>query len=375
MNSKTPHDVLGVRPNASGAEIELAYKGRRTQYHPDKYQGSDEETLRWATEMMQEVTAAYAALTDNPQEAEPVVRQQAAAASSHGPTAVPGTLPTLAAVLQDFCSRYRCSSRAYFAPNIPVKKLSGALQSYGGGLKLEEVLVVIDTTVFGGAKEGMLLTDLGIRVKNLGSSFIYWGWQEIRQIEVSGSDLYINARKAGDCTMADPEELVPLFSFIQAHLNRLKAVQEASTRNANAGSQPVEAEQLSVGLRDCMQMFDTAKARLLDLCEMIAPLEQRLGHDLIGRDDAVNYFEVLEECMRDPGGTHLAFVTLGQIAMLSQCAISYPSDPEGDVPAVLLQDDDDDSRLISELRMVLRCMVEARAGETRQARTSEFFRR
>lgn len=108
---------------------------------------------------------------------------------------------------------------------------------------------------------------------------------------------------------------------------------------------------------------------------MIAPLEQRLGEDLIDRDDAVNYFEVLEECMRDPDGTHLAFVTLGQIAMLSQCAVSYPSDPAAEVPAVLLQDDDDDSRLISELRMVLRSMVEARERETQQARTSDFFRR
>lgn len=375
MSSKTPYDVLGVRPNASDAEIELAYKGRRTQYHPDKYQGSDAETLRWATQMMQEVTAAYAALTENPHEAEHVTHQQAAAASFHGPATVPDPSPTLASMLQDFCSRYRCSSRAYFAPNIPVKKLSGALQSYGGGLKLEEVLVVIDTTVFGGAKEGMLLTDLGIRVKNLGSSFIYWSWQEIRQIEVSGSDLYINARKAGDCTMADPEELAPLFLCIQAHLNRLKASQEAPPRQANARSQSVDVEAPSVGLRDCTEMFGMAKARLLDLCEMIAPLEQRLGQDLIDRDDAVNYFEVLEECMRDPGGTHFAFVTLGQIAMLSQCALSYPSDPAGEVPAVLLQDDDDDSRLVSELRTVLRCMVEARVGETQQARTSEFFRR
>lgn len=221
----------------------------------------------------------------------------------------------------------------------------------------------------------MLLTELGIRVKDLGSSFSNWKWQQIRQIEISGSDLYINARKAGECTMADPEDLVSLFSLIQGYLNRVKAVQEESTRNANASSQSVEAEEPSVGLSDCIEMFGTAKARFLDLCEMIAPLEQRLGEDLIDRDDAVNYFKVLEECMRDPGGIHFTFVTLGQIAMLSQCAVSYPSDPAGEVPAVLLQDDDDDSRLVAELRMVLRCMVEAREGETQQARTNDFFRR
>jgi curved DNA-binding protein CbpA len=61
---KDPYEVLGVRRNAGAAEIELAYKGRRTQYHPDKYQGSDAQTLRWATQQMQEVNAAYAVLSD-----------------------------------------------------------------------------------------------------------------------------------------------------------------------------------------------------------------------------------------------------------------------------------------------------------------------
>lgn len=373
MTSKTSHDVLGVRPNASSAEIELAYKGRRTQYHPDKYQGSDADTLRWATQMMQEVNAAYAALTNNHQGREQEARQQAAAAASNGPTPVTDTLPTLAAELQSFCSRYGSSSRAYFAPNIPLKKISGALQSYGEGLDPAEVLAVIDTTVFGGAKEGMLLTELEVRVKSMGSSCCYWKWQGIHQIGVSGSDFYINSRKAGDCTMADPEELVPLFLFIQSHLDRLKAIKPS--RNANARSQSVKAEEHLVELRDCIELFGTAKARLLDLCEMIAPLEQRLGHDLIDRDDAVNYFEMLEECMRDSGARHFAFMTLGQIAVLSQCAVSYRSDPEGEVPTVLLQDNDEDSRLLAELRMVLRSMVEAREGATQQARTSEFFRR
>lgn len=29
------YDVLGVRPTASNQEIDLAYRARRTQYHPD----------------------------------------------------------------------------------------------------------------------------------------------------------------------------------------------------------------------------------------------------------------------------------------------------------------------------------------------------
>lgn len=55
-------DILGVRPGASMAEIDLAYKGRRSQYHPDRYAKEGEEAVRWATERMKEVNAAYDAL-------------------------------------------------------------------------------------------------------------------------------------------------------------------------------------------------------------------------------------------------------------------------------------------------------------------------
>jgi len=61
---KDYYTILGIRPNASAVEIELAYKGRRTQYHPDKYSNSDAETIRWATINMQEVNEAYAALSN-----------------------------------------------------------------------------------------------------------------------------------------------------------------------------------------------------------------------------------------------------------------------------------------------------------------------
>lgn len=44
-----PYGVLGIRPSAGRDEIELAYKGRRSQYHPDRYAQSDAETQAWAT--------------------------------------------------------------------------------------------------------------------------------------------------------------------------------------------------------------------------------------------------------------------------------------------------------------------------------------
>lgn len=369
------YEVLGVRQNASSGEIELAYRGRRTQYHPDKYQGSDAETIRWATAKMQEVNTAYAALSDPQQRAQFDARHQTSAASTNDAGPAAEDQPTLAQVLHQCFSPFGGFSRAYFAPKIPVKKLSGALESYGQGLDPEDVLVVVDSTVFGGAREGMLLTERGIRTKGLASSPTEWKWQEIRQIEVSGSDLYINAYKMADCTMAEPKELRPLFSVVQEYLNLLRSPQEQHAQSANARPQQADSEDSPVGDSDRIQMFAIAREQLIDLCEFIAPLEQQLEQDLIDRDDAVEYFGVLEQCIQDPGTAQLTFLTLGQIAVLSRCALSYGRDPEEEVPAVLLQDDDDDSRLIAQLRMVLRAMVQARQGLRQQDRTNEFFRR
>lgn len=50
----TPHEVLGVRPGASGVEIKRAYRHRAAETHPDT--GGDPEGFRV-------VTTAYEALT------------------------------------------------------------------------------------------------------------------------------------------------------------------------------------------------------------------------------------------------------------------------------------------------------------------------
>ncbi|WP_454690553.1 DnaJ domain-containing protein [Achromobacter aloeverae] len=63
-HTKDYYAVLGIRPAASAMEIELAFKGRRTQYHPDKYAQADDETVRWATRQMQAIVEAHDVLSD-----------------------------------------------------------------------------------------------------------------------------------------------------------------------------------------------------------------------------------------------------------------------------------------------------------------------
>lgn len=52
QTSRPWHSILGVKPNASDAEVKRAYQAKARQYHPDIYKGSD------ATERMQEINNA-----------------------------------------------------------------------------------------------------------------------------------------------------------------------------------------------------------------------------------------------------------------------------------------------------------------------------
>lgn len=51
------------------------------------------------------------------------------------------------------------STSIFISPNIPMKKLNGALSSYGQQINEDEVIVLFDDTVFGGAKEGFIITE------------------------------------------------------------------------------------------------------------------------------------------------------------------------------------------------------------------------
>lgn len=49
-------------------------------------------------------------------------------------------------------------SRIWFAPDIPSNKLQSALRSYATDVSPNEVLMLVDETLFGGCKDGMLIT-------------------------------------------------------------------------------------------------------------------------------------------------------------------------------------------------------------------------
>ena len=99
----------------------------------------------------------------------------------------------------------------FFLPHIPAKKLARAVQSYARGAGAEEALALVDATLFGSAKNGLLLTRKMLYAKNRLQSATQMDLQAVRSVallegaarklwadgqfvEARASDLYVNGR-------------------------------------------------------------------------------------------------------------------------------------------------------------------------------------
>lgn len=56
---ENPYPVLGLTPDATDAEVDLAYRRLISQYHPDRMAGAADELRRKAEERAREINAAY----------------------------------------------------------------------------------------------------------------------------------------------------------------------------------------------------------------------------------------------------------------------------------------------------------------------------
>ena len=77
----------------------------------------------------------------------------------------------------------RSSDNIYFAPVIPNKKLQGAMSYLPHGVNPNEVLMLIDDTVFGSAKVGMCLTAKGLFYKAIFEEEQAYLFEHIQQVE------------------------------------------------------------------------------------------------------------------------------------------------------------------------------------------------
>jgi hypothetical protein len=367
-----PYEVLGIRRSAGAAEIDLAYKARRTQYHPDKYSASDAETLRWATTRMQEVNAAYAVLSDEHQRARFDAQSgQAEPPEPENPEAR-DTSASLRALLHQHLAPFGRFSRTFFAPDIPLKKLSAALQNYGGSVKAQDVLALVDTTIFGGSKEGILLTERQMRIKEIGTPVRVFEWQEVTTVEAAERTVYVDSRKVLECHMVETHELRSLFKVVAEFLSPVSASKGHHTGPAQSrGGEDVRQAQAAKGRGE--RAFRDAKQKLIDLYRRLAQFEDQ-NHPLVDRVEAAKHFEQLEACLAHPRSAEIARTELDLIASLCDHVMAVAT-ATVDLDAVHVRDCSDDSQVVSELRAVLFVVAQERRRKDARPSADGFFAR
>ncbi|MDC4764119.1 J domain-containing protein [Acinetobacter baumannii] len=112
----------------------------------------------------------------------------------------------------------RGSDNIYFAPVIPNKKLQGAMSYLPHGVNLDEVLMLIDDTVFGSAKVGMCLTAKGLFYKESFEDEQAYLFEHIQQVEadigILTNSILINGHDELNFSQLDKDAIRALASFL-----------------------------------------------------------------------------------------------------------------------------------------------------------------
>ena len=112
----------------------------------------------------------------------------------------------------------RASDNIYFAPIIPNKKLQGAMAYLPHDVSLNDVLMLIDDTVFGSAKVGMCLTAKGLFYKASFEDEQVYLFEHIQQVEADigmiTSSILINGQDELNFSQLDKEVVRTLVAFL-----------------------------------------------------------------------------------------------------------------------------------------------------------------
>ena len=123
----------------------------------------------------------------------------------------------------------------YTYGSIPQKKYAGAVRSYAPGVSYDDVLGLVDTTVFGGGERGMLLTREGIYLKEIMTNPVYCDYRTCPQMPLPGN------------TFFDTDQLFLMFMELSDVVSRAEDEEFAASMGVSAET---EEEKESESLLD-----------------------------------------------------------------------------------------------------------------------------
>lgn len=135
------------------------------------------------------------------------------------------------------------SDKVYVRPNIPQKKLQAAINAYGEGIASEDVIILVDDTAFGSAKDGMLITNKSLYIKIFTESLRAYEWKVIESIDIEKSTVYVNGAASGSLVQATAKDLGQLFRKIDEVISsRVSSTGQSPSPATSAPIRAAEAE-------------------------------------------------------------------------------------------------------------------------------------
>jgi hypothetical protein len=89
---------------------------------------------------------------------------------------------------------FKDSENTFVGSSIPPVKLLQALGAYASDIDMSDVLLLYDSSFFGGAKNGFLLTRNGIYWHNLGESAHRVEFRNLKRVADNGGDVVVNGK-------------------------------------------------------------------------------------------------------------------------------------------------------------------------------------
>lgn len=155
--------------------------------------------------------------------------------------------------IQEILATYRSSindDKIFFHPHIPPKKLANAVSEFGGNDGADDVLALIDNTVFGNAKDGLLLTRSALHVHNIMEAPFHVLLSDINDVQFQGGLLDSVLKINGTYVFRSN---VPKKSNAALFAEMLTAIVDTIKRHAPNASPTQRAKE---SLRELKELFD-----------------------------------------------------------------------------------------------------------------------
>ena len=202
----------------------------------------------------------------------------------------------------------------YVAPQIPMNKILGAMSYLPAQTHAEEVLVLVDETVFGQGKNGLCLTDQGIYFKEAFASANAYPLKSISSVGYSmgllSKHLVINGtvkvslaqpEKAGIRLLADFLNQYCAFAKAQTQKNSSDFIhenqQQTQSQDTIANLQPIMKlyAYLLLGWRgEWSQSTRTLMTQLFDR-DLVHPNDQQFLKQMMQQNHPFDFFDILDE--------------------------------------------------------------------------------